>query len=363
MNESSKKSSSVSHPETEQRRIRLRKLTHSMVKEIDVNNAFIRKAWQRVTQLVSPGPRTEIHHDWLTILSFAKRAAEGMISKQDVDDEKLRTLATLQAYLQLAKHERDFAQAWTYVNLADTLLPLVVDEDELDACSVRLRTCSKDLSNNLKKIEENKASSPQTPKPPGSKATSEVLEGDSEIAERRYVMHGEQIARALRWNVSNRRISLKLTLWRSLEGWLLLGLVAIAIVAEIMHAQQYPPQESPVSLPFAVTALLGFFGGGLSALRKARSEVIRIPSHELIRVHTILRMLLGAAGSLIIYIVIQWIPIGNIPSQLNSNIYVFLSIGIAAGFSEKLFVSALEKIAENLEASGMKMKDNSGGAN
>lgn len=174
-------------------------------------------------------------------------------------------------------------------------------------------------------------------------------------------MHSEQIDRALRWNLSNRRISLKLTLWRSLEGWLLLGLVATVIVAEIMHAQQYLPQESPVSLPFAATALLGFFGGSLSALIKARSEVMRIRSYELIRVHTILRMLLGAAGSLVIYIVIQWIPIGNIPSQLNSNIYVFLSIGIAAGFSEKLFIRALEKIAENLEASGMKMKNNSDG--
>lgn len=185
MSESSKKSSSVSPPEKEQRRIRLRKLTNSMVKEIDVNNTFIRKALQWVNQLVSPRPRTEIHHAWLTILAFAKRATEGMILKQDIDDEKLHTLATLQAYLQLAKHERDFAQAWTYVNLADTLLPLVVDEEELDACSVRLRTCSKDLPDNLKKAEEKKTSSSKTKKPLGSKATSEVLKGGSEIAKRR----------------------------------------------------------------------------------------------------------------------------------------------------------------------------------
>ncbi|GAI84006.1 unnamed protein product [marine sediment metagenome] len=48
---------------------------------------------------------------------------------------------------------------------------------------------------------------------------------------------------------------------------------------------------------------------------------------------------------------VQWIPIGNIPELLNSNIYVFLNIGIAVGFSRKLLVRVFEKIAENLDIS------------
>ena len=43
----------------------------------------------------------------------------------------LSALAIIRAYLELARYERDFAQAWSFVNMAAAHLPLVVEEKDL----------------------------------------------------------------------------------------------------------------------------------------------------------------------------------------------------------------------------------------
>jgi len=124
---------------------------------------------------------------------------------------------------------------------------------------------------------------------------------------------------------------------------------------------QSNPQKLPMTHPFLFTALLGFFGGALSAFRKARQSAIDIPSYELIKVHTVLRMLLGAAGSFVVYTAAGWLQVG-ISELLSSNISMFLIVGIAAGFSERLFVKALEDIADNLSVAGIKEPENKNGS-
>jgi hypothetical protein len=345
----------------------MEQLSKQRVEQMSAKNQFIRRAWEWLLQLVSPGPRNEIHHAWLTVFAFAKRATEAVISEesigteQHVDREKLHILSILQACLQLARRERDFAQAWSYINLADTLLPLIVKENELDAATTRLSMCDGFLPSKLKfalhkYLDALKASEKNSSR---AKKVRSDSQRKSQIEQKRYSIQAAQTARALCWNVVNRRITLKLALWRSLESWLLLALVATMVVAEIQYGRSNV-DKSLFSLPFATTALLGFFGGGLSAFLKARTRVVKIRSFELIKVHTVLRMLVGAAGAFVIYIVAQWLPIDAISDLLVKDPYVFLAVGIAAGFSERLFVGALEKIAENLDISGVEEESTGG---
>ena len=47
--------------------------------------------------------------------------------------------------MRIARYEKDLGEAWNHVNSADKLLPLVVDEGDLDRCTVRIRGWDKGL--------------------------------------------------------------------------------------------------------------------------------------------------------------------------------------------------------------------------
>ena len=328
-------------------------LTNQVVKETKEKKGVLRRLWQRILQWFSPGPRTEIHHAWLHVNTFVERAVKRFNSKQSDDGDwaKKRNLATVKAYLTLARRERDFAQTWTYVNLADALLPLVVDEDELEAYMQRLRTSEEYLPALKKYMDESKFDRVPVDAKQGPKDKEKSDPSQSSKFEKdRFALHREQIVRADFWNVANRKVSLKRTLWHSVGIKLFVALVVAIVVAESIYA----PSNNLVPRPFVSISLLGFFGGGLSAFLTARQSVINIPSYELIKLHSFLRMLLGAAGAFVVYVVAQWHGLfeESIGILLHNNIYVFLSIGIAAGFSEKLFVGALEKVADKLLIAG-----------
>jgi len=60
----------------------------------------------------------------------------------------------------------------------------------------------------------------------------------------------------------------------------------------------------------------------------------------LIITHLLIRVLLGAAGAFVIYLVLQWPGLlsEKLLDAINNNVFVFLAMGIASGFSERLFV-------------------------
>ena len=347
--------SSSTSPQKEMKQcdLTLDQLTDQVIREIEPKRGFLQRLWQRILQWFSPGPRTEIHHAWLHVNTFAERAVKRFNSKQSDDGDwaKKRNLATVKAYLTLARRERDFAQTWTYVNLADALLPLVVDEDELEACMQRLRTSEEYLPALKKYMDESKFDWVPVDAKQGPKDIEKSDPSQSSKCEKdRFALHREQIVRADFWNVANRKVSLKRSLWHSVGIKLFVSLVLAVVVAELIYSQS----NNLVPIPFVSISLLGFFGGGLSAFLTARQSVINIPSYELIKLHSFLRMLLGAAGSFVVYVVAQWPGLfeESIRKLLHENIYVFLSIGIAAGFSERLFVGALEKVADKLLIAG-----------
>jgi hypothetical protein len=110
-------------------------------------------------------------------------------------------------------------------------------------------------------------------------------------------------------------------------------------------------------MQFVAIALLGLFGGTLSAFLKAREMVVRIPSYEAIKTHTTLRMLLGSAGALVVYMIGRWLLPEELQDWIQQRLFIFMSLGVAAGFSERLFIEALEDAAKNLRLTGKTGKD------
>ncbi|MEW6418913.1 MAG: hypothetical protein AB1480_12465 [Nitrospirota bacterium] len=216
--------------ETKKQKPDLEKLTSEISSEIDSNIGVFRRIGRWFVQLFSTGPRTEIYHDWLGVKLFAERAEERFNSLHHEDTEKRRVLADLLAYLALARRERDFAQAWTYVNLADALLPLVVEEKEMNACVERLRALDSQIPAHLMKNYDDV-------KKHGSKEHHSVERHHIDDTEKyRYALHSEQLKRALLWNILNRRVSLRLSLWYSVGKWLLFGLLVAVADAKIEGA-------------------------------------------------------------------------------------------------------------------------------
>ena len=365
------------------KRSKFESLSKKIRRKISRNNGPLRQFFQWFAKLFTSGPRPEIYHDWLYVNSFFEKAVYCAESEGTLNPGTFSTLATIQAYLELARYERNFAKAWSYINLAITLLPLVVKEEDLPAASFRLqqrrinekdRAAVRDWVSKLVSIqaqlelteketdqgksqlyiEQAKTLISQLEKdvkacttlPRASKAVKESESDSEEEVPDKNQLHFEQLNLAQIWNSWNLKISLKLSLWRSVGSWFLLSLLialSIAIWGEKVFANLWSPYYRYIFALF-----LGFFGGGISALLTARQTAVKITDWGLIKAHTILRMILGAAGSFVVYIIVQFLPLGEISKTIKDDFAAFLALGIAAGFSERLFIKALEKISENL---------------
>ena len=372
-----------SHPD-DFKKSKFESLSRKIRKKILRNNGPLQQLYRWFIKLFTSGPRPEIYHDWLYVNSIFQKAIYCAESEGKLSPGTFSTLATIQAYLELARYERNFAKAWSYINLAITLLPLVVKPEELASVTFRLQQrklkekekaavqdwISKlvSIQSQLKLTKEEKDDEKSqlyilqantlvaqlereikacTTLPRYSKAGKEKESDSSDNREQdKNQLHFEQINEAQMWNVKNLRIALKLSLWKSVGSWFLLSLL-IALAIAVCGENSFKLRDSPY-YRYIFILLLGFFGGGLSALLTARQTAVRIVDWGLLKAYMILRMLLGAAGSFVVYIIVQAISLGEISKDINTNFPVFLALGIAAGFSERLFIKALEKISENL---------------
>lgn len=347
---------------------------------LNANKGWIRRLYSRLIKVFSKGPRSEVAHNWLVTCEFVHRAEKYIKTSYPNDEIKIITLATIRAYLDIVVYERDFAQAWSYVNLACCLLPLVVDENELEACvfhttrrwkqnknilsDIKEKLTNAESNNNLESVKQILSSMlPEIEKVDSTLdiscseapvVTSPPQEGYTDAVsfreDNRTRIFRLQMMEANKWNIANRQISLKLSLWRSLGYWILVSLLIAIIVAEILFDESHPTGKL-ITIPYVFAAFLGFFGGGLSAFLTTRDSVISITNYELIRTHTILRMILGAAGSFVVLVATQALNLNSTMGSVNDNYAVFIAVCIAAGFSERLFISALEKISDNLKIS------------
>lgn len=313
--------------------------------EIGKKRGFFLRICEGIHQWFFEGPVPEIQKDWCAVRDFADKVRVS-VDKPEVDEETRHTFATVLAYLDLAKRERDPGQAWNYVNSADVLLPLVVAKEDFNRCLSRLRDWDKMLME-LGNVSEKDLDDIGKRYPPEAVP-------DPMTDEHRNAASCGQAARAQLWSSINGRISLKFSLWCSISLKLLGGLILATILAEILYAG-LSPEKPWWFFPFLTVSVMGFFGGGLSAFLIARESVVDTTSCGLIKVWTTSRMLVGAAGAFVTYIVVQWPGLlagVDISQLLSENVFVLLSIGILAGFSEQLFVESLDKSAQNLRIVG-----------
>ena len=182
----------------------------------------------------------------------------------------------------------------------------------------------------------------------------------AETAKQRQGLHTEQLTRTLLWNGVNRRISLKLSLWASIRRGLALALLALFAAIALWTATQKSPDWRQ-ALSFLEIGLLGLFGGMLSAFLTARDEQVNVPSYQVVVSRTSLRMLLGAAGAVVMYSVGLLLLARKVASPYPHQPLCLHDRGIVAGFSERLFIETLERAASNLHTSGSPTKEKEAG--
>ena len=358
-----------------------------------MHRGAIRCVWWKFRGWFFIGPRAEIAHEVQVVNSFAERIKQRFSNDQNPSESDKANLVTVFALLKCAKEETDFAQTWSYVNLADAILPLLVANREMTACASRLKTADHRLPDEYFN-ELNKHLSPdpvvallrdvlawmkarEATEGKGkaqSPAESELQDRIKKVlaervrplpsaeteAEQRQALHTEQLTRTLLWNGVNRRISLKLSLWASIRRGLGLALLALFAAIALWTASQKSPDWRQ-ALSFFEIGLLGLFGGMLSAFLTARDEQVNVPSYQVVVSRTSLRMLLGAAGAVVMYSVGFLLLSEKLQALIQNSIFAFMTVGIVAGFSERLFIETLERAASNLHTSGSPTKEKDGG--
>lgn len=352
-------------------------------KKLQRQRGWVRRFLWHIWQWFFIGPRAEIAHEVQLVQAFAERAKERILEKQTPSQLDRSNLVDVLALLECARKETDFANAWSYVNLADAILPLIVTQDELPACLSRLAAADVRLPDEyreeLKKhlsvddavplLKEAEAwlikQAPQPPDPAYSDLQARVkkVTGEIDVPSRAFQQndrYAEQLVRTVLWNGVNRKISLKLALWASIRNRLVFALLALfTAIALWIYQHQQPECPWDKLASFVEIGLLGLFGGMLSAFLKARDEEVNVPSYEVVRSRTSLRMLLGAAGALVMYGVGLRLLSETLQELIRTDLFAFMSVGIVAGFSERLLIDTLEKAASNLHTSGSPTQDES----
>jgi hypothetical protein len=355
--------------------------------ELRLHRGKIKCVLWRIRGLFVVGPRSEIAHEVQVVNSFAERAKQRFAKDPGLSETDKANLVTVFALLNCARDETDFAQAWSHVNLADAILPLIVAEEDLFACVLRLKSADYRLPDEyhaevkrylkagevVSLLEEildwMDAHKPKT-RGKGkakSKADSELQDRVKTViggkvlipsdplavpvTEERRCRHAEQLVRTVLWNGVNRKVSLKLALWASIRRGLTFALLALFAAIALWTSCQKTP-DWKLALSFVEIAFLGLFGGMLSAFLRARDEDVNVPSYQVVVSRTRLRMLLGAAGAVVMYGVGLRLLTEKFQVLINTDLFAFLTVGIVAGFSERLFIETLEKAASNLHTSG-----------
>jgi hypothetical protein len=287
-------------------------------------------------------------------------------------------LVEVLALLECAKTEHDFAQAWTYVNLADAILTRVVDDGELDASVSRLATADarlpeeyrallqkqripEDVAILLREIREWMSSHQpiSTESDAGGVLQNRIEEALKRTpgSDKRTDHHADQLVRTTLWNGVNRKISLKLALWASIRRRLLFAILAFFGAVALLINSGFKNSSWRDLVSLLAIGLLGLFGGMLSAFLQAREEEVNVPSYQVVLSRTSLRMLLGGAGAIVVYSVGLLVLSDQLQTLIRDNLLAFMTVGIVAGFSERLFIDTLEQAAANLHTSGSPTKD------
>ena len=109
------------------------------------------------------------------------------------------------------------------------------------------------------------------------------------------------------------------------------------------------------SMGYATIALIGLFGGALSALLKSREKKVTAVTFGISKSQVYMRLLLGASGAFVIFVLMS-LP-GFVDQKLVEYFASpagFIALGIISGFSERLFLTSLDKLDAAVTAKSVK---------
>jgi hypothetical protein len=234
-------------------------------------------------------------------------------------------------------------QRWSYINRANALLAFACKSvAEQSACLLRLQN----LFPLLKGFKE------RLPEPFSSFAPAQI---EVKTLNPKRVYEVLETA-AQGWHLVNEQNAFSTKFWQkafAIQLWLLI----IAVVGtEIMTLPCLADKDAQCfPLPFRQldyfwAAIFGTLGGALSSLLGSRSVFVSATTFRVSRSQAKMRILLGAVGAFIVVLAVKSdLVFRSDISEAVMRFPVLALVSISAGFSERMFLSALERIAGTVE--------------
>jgi len=310
-------------------------LQTAMIAAIRRHRGPVRGAIDQVQRWFSPGLAHETHDDWLRLRRAIDHLRARYESRGALTAEIAQQLATAGAYLEIARSTADLAEAWSFVNQASEILCGLVEDQEKPYFLQRLSTWDPILHHWLTELYDDA----EVPK--GLKKTrDEATEPCHKLA-----IHAQQ------WHLINQWISFSRRLWRLA---LLILVVALGLAVAVAEHLYEVKAGTPVIVrnPFIWISVLGLFAGALSALLTAGARKVTAITYGQSRSQVFIRLALGASGAFVVYVLVQMPGFLNAPvKQFFGTLEGFIALGIVAGFSERLFKDALDRLAKQFPTS------------
>lgn len=307
-------------------------------REIRRQKGAVRDRFDALLRWFSPGIAHETRDDWLRVRRSCDSIRARLLSEGTVTPEIAHQLATANAYLELARDTRDLAETWGLVNQASEVLCQLAEDSEKKVFLQRMETWQPILKRWLNELYEDTDI---------GKELEEKLDKTNDACQK-LAIHSQQ------WNLVNQWISFSRRLWRLALGILVVALILAIVVAENLYDApdkaviQHP--QVVIQYPFALISVLGLFGGALSALLTSSARKVTAVTYGQSRSQIFIRLVLGASGAFVVYTLISVPGLINEPVAgfFQKGLQGFLALGIAAGFSERLFKEALERLAQQV---------------
>ncbi len=284
--------------------------------------------------ILGKGFPREVRDDWLIVSAMHHRIVERIFSEANLKHEpilgeKLDHLAISRDCLCAAKITHMLAEAWRYLNQASETLSIIANPEECAELAERFGEWEPLLDEHLK----NMYGTPLVQK--FKKHRKDAKEDRAKI--RTYSRQWALINQA---NLFRNRIS---------RGVTIVFLVSLTVMLLTTVLIMLNPPSQTTYAPYLYIAIYGWFGAALSILLAARELRPSAVTFRALWLNLLLRLALGAGGAFVTYVVVTTPGLlDNTLREPFQKIQGFIALGIAGGFSERLFRGVLEMIAKRI---------------
>ncbi|MCP4256791.1 MAG: hypothetical protein GY774_04590 [Planctomycetes bacterium] len=294
--------------------------------------------------------------------SEAKTGPEDKLTRP----EKLSRLTISRDCLCAARITHVLAEAWRYVNQASEILSQVAAPEECSQLAERFLEWEPSLNENLKdifkeslveKFEKNRKAERFGEWEPllnenQKDIFKEPLIEKLEKLEKNRKDAKEDCAKMIRthsrqWALINQANLFRICIIRNVTFVFLVSLIVMLLATKFVITEKL--LDGSIRLPYLYIAIYGWFGAALSILLAARKLKPSAVNFRTLWFSLLLRLALGAGGAFVTYVVVRTTGILS-TSLLDSfqKIPGFIALGIAGGFSERLFQRVLEMFTKRI---------------